>query len=196
MGEYGTRNSDGVEIKFGTCEMMYYLRFEDRNKVTPKDHSLDPATTKGLFYRIPFVDEDDLEIGDYYDKGFDRGLRLFKDLKTHCVDFTDDQTIDTPGNFQMKHESGLLLSVPCFHGLELPEIPDDENWGVHWNGKAHAFELAHLKHHNIKGVGRVRPVVRCRFCNKMWSYDWADVLPYIHDGILRARLEKYVDYAD
>ena len=33
MGEYARRKSDNESIKIGTCESMYYLRYEDRDKV-------------------------------------------------------------------------------------------------------------------------------------------------------------------
>jgi hypothetical protein len=33
MGEYATRKSDNEYIKIGTCESMYYLRFDDINQV-------------------------------------------------------------------------------------------------------------------------------------------------------------------
>ena len=39
MGEYAIRKSDGESIKIGTCEDMYYLRYEDRFKVTPEEGS-------------------------------------------------------------------------------------------------------------------------------------------------------------
>ena len=39
MGEYAIRKSDNDCIKIGTCEDMYYLRYEDQDKVTPDSGS-------------------------------------------------------------------------------------------------------------------------------------------------------------
>lgn len=33
MGEYAKRMRDGERVKIGTCENMYYLRFEERHQV-------------------------------------------------------------------------------------------------------------------------------------------------------------------
>ena len=52
MGEYAIRKSDRESIKIGTCEDMYYLRYEDQNKVTP-----DECSGFGYRWRIPFPDE-------------------------------------------------------------------------------------------------------------------------------------------
>jgi len=35
-------------------------------------------------------------------------------------------------------------------------------------------------------------VVRCRFCNHAWRFDWADVFPYVN-GEMRARLREYAE---
>ena len=40
MGEYAIRKSDNDCIKIGTCEDMYYLRYEDQDKVTPDSFQL------------------------------------------------------------------------------------------------------------------------------------------------------------
>ena len=60
MGEYAKH--DGHEVKIGTCEDMYYLRLEDCRKVQPIPNSLNPATCEGLRFRLPFPDEDNVQI--------------------------------------------------------------------------------------------------------------------------------------
>lgn len=60
MGEYAIRKSDGRSIKIGTCESMYYLRYEDRRKVTPEEGS-----GFGYYWPLPFPDEDSIEPGEY-----------------------------------------------------------------------------------------------------------------------------------
>ena len=41
MGEYAKYNNQ--EIKIGTCETMYYLRYEDRHKVKALKGNVDPV---------------------------------------------------------------------------------------------------------------------------------------------------------
>lgn len=63
MGEYATRKSDEAEVKIGTCEDMYYLRYEDRDKVRQLPNSLNAANELNLRWRLPFPDEDSTRIG-------------------------------------------------------------------------------------------------------------------------------------
>ena len=69
MGEYAIRKSDNESIKIGTCESMYYLRYEDRGKVTPEQGS-----GFGYYWPLPFPDEDCIRPGEY-DSCF-RGIEL------------------------------------------------------------------------------------------------------------------------
>lgn len=189
MGEYAKRKSDGVEIKIGTCEDMYYIRYEDRNKVIKLPNSLDAATEMDLRWRLPFPDEDNIAPGEYSD--YKRGLRLFKLYSDpqgrECVqDFT--YGLDNPGSIQLHHaDSGLLLNVPCYHGMKLPEV--GPGMTAFWNGKGHAFELSSIKN-TAEGV---LPIVCCRHCGEAWRLAWADVLPYVQDAEMRARLTKYAE---
>lgn len=190
MGEYAKRISDGTEVKIGTCESMYYLRYEDRDKVKPLAHSLDPRDSIGLFFRLPFPDEDDVHIGQYDPP--ERGLRLYREVKTPgnqpdgWEDFTDETAQQEPGNIQLRHESGLLLNVRCYHGCKLPAGGDDIK--PFWNGKGHSLELAWVK----ATESGVLPIVRCRWCGMMWRYEWSDVIDYIH-GEMRQRLAIHYD---
>jgi hypothetical protein len=184
MGEYASYN--GERIKIGTCETMYYLRYEDRDKVTRESGSLDPSKEHDLFWRLPWPDEDQDGPGGYEDCG--RGLML--------VGFEDETTMEDPGSLQMKHESGLLMSVKCFHQAELPEGSKDIK--PFWNGRhPNPFELIYVKN---TGQG-LKPIVRCTFCHKMWRYPWADVLPCLNirgdaAGLMKARLQEYADHHD
>jgi len=65
MGEYAYRKEDNAHIKIGTCESMYYIRYEDRNKVKKDEFSLDCSKETGLYWRLPFTDEDGIKPGDY-----------------------------------------------------------------------------------------------------------------------------------
>jgi len=187
MGEYAKYN--GKEIKIGTCERMYYLRWEDRGHVHPMPGSVDPSTTPGLFFRLPFPDEDNVSPGGYED--YSRGYRLGrKDAQDRYWDDwqPDDLADHNPGTIQLQHEaSGLLLNVPCYHGAKLPEV--GEGCMAFWNGKGHALELAHVKAMSDRTL---RPVYHCRFCESMWSCNWEDILPFCGlDKELLRRLERY-----
>ena len=67
MGEYAIRKRDGEEVKIGTCEDMYYIRYEDRFKVEPASNSLDCGKELNLFWRLPYPSEDHMNIGEYPD---------------------------------------------------------------------------------------------------------------------------------
>ena len=191
MVEYAKRKSDGQEVKIGTCESMYYLRYEDRDKVEALPHSLDPSKELNLFWRLPFPGEDHIRIGEYRD--YKRGERLFKMVKdargeSYCEDFTSPELVGTQnGIIQMRHEeSGLLLNVRCHHGEKLPEAGKDVT--PFWNGKGYSYELAHLKN----TPDGVLPIVHCRHCGNMWRFAWEDVIPYL-SGEMLERLKKYAE---
>jgi hypothetical protein len=178
MGECATYK--GEYIKIGTCENMYYLRYEDRLKV--ENPSFQVATEANLFWRLPFPDEDEIGIGHY--EQHNKGLRLWREIKTpgtqpdSHLNFEDSEL--EPGKLQMSHKCGYLMSVPCYHGFDLPD-------NCHWNGKGWFLELAFIKNTSDK---KLHPVVRCKHCQKMWRYEWDDILEYTH-GKMRTRLEKY-----
>ena len=216
MGEYAIRNSDRAEIKIGTCEDMYYLRFEDRHEITGKRGNVNPsrdAECDGLRFRLPFPDEDHLRPGDYCD--YNRGERLYKyepcsfckggtvdyykdgcphcqgtRKEPYCTDFADPDTLESPGTFQMYHkQSGLIFSVPCYHGMKLPDLGPNVKPG--WNGKGYAFELSSLRCvEEEPNRLKLYPVIRCRFCEQAWRYQWADVIDFIPED-LRQRLAVY-----
>lgn len=175
MGEYATRKSDGEEIKIGTCENMYYIRWEDKSKVTPNKNN-----SFGLRWRLPFPDEDHLQPGDY--KEYNRSYRLYDHSGN---DFDGGSEEREAGNIQLSHECGLLLNVPCHHGKELPDV--GEKVKVFWNGKSWFFELASIREDN----GKLYPVVCCKHCREQWRYSWDEILPFVQDQELNARLQIY-----
>lgn len=217
MGEYAKRNSDGQEIKIGTCEDMYYIRFEDRDKVSPLPNSIslsNPAHVDGCRFRLPFPDENGKQPGEY--ENYNRGLRLYKvlpcewckgsgksDFETNgkcrrChgsgtdghEDYAPVDTLDSVGNIQLHHkDSGLLINVPCYHGLKLPEVTAPMK--AFWNGKGHAFELSSLKAMLVDGGWfNVLPIIRCRFCGEAWRSEWKDIADYL-PADWRFLLERY-----
>lgn len=63
MGEYAIYQ--GREVKIGTCENLYHLRWEQAHLVTPAAHSLDPIAERAVVrFRFPWPDEDGQEPGE------------------------------------------------------------------------------------------------------------------------------------
>lgn len=193
MGENARRKSDGEVVKIGTCECMYYLRWEDRSKVEKVPNSLDPSACAGLFFRLPFPEEDDVQIGEY--ENYNRGYRLGRQESDgtsrgdYWQDWSPEEAGDMdPGLIQLRHDgSGLMFNVKCWHGVKLPDVQGDAV--PFWNGKGHHFELYMVKH---LGGGVLRPVYHCRWCQSMWSTEWDSVLPFCgFDDVMRQRLEAY-----
>ena len=186
MGEYARHN--GRQVKIGTCEDLYYVRIEDSHLLTPERNNVDAARDTGIRFRLPFPDEDNVQIGHYED--YNRGYRLYrsiKDKKGQIIgheDFNPDWLDEAaPGSIQLTHPSGLLLNVPCHHGRKLPDLP-----GAHWNGKSHSIELFQVKRVDD---GVVVPIVGCRHCGQKWRTSWDHVLPFVGDEELHARLSRH-----
>ena len=183
MGEYAQYN--GEKIKIGTCEQMYYIRFEDRDKVSHKPGNVDlsdPVDVGCLRFRVPFIDEDHILPGEYED--YNRGLRLYRGHE----DFRPAETPE-PGSMFFRHnEAGLQFSVPCYHGEKLPDLGPEIK--PRWNGKGYAYELASIRAVYDNGVLKTFPVVRCRFCSEQWRFTWDEVLPFVGDEEMRKRLDR------
>lgn len=191
MGEYAIRKSDRLQVKIGTCEDMYYLRYEDRDNVQYD------GSFEGERFRLPFPDEDNIRIGEYGD--YERGINLYKATSTKSTCFVDRvdnillsytpaRTGDEPGLIQLVHESGLLTNVKCYHGGRLPESTDEVKF--FWNGRTPVnFELRAVKPLD----GKMWAVFGCRWCRRMWRVEIPEILEYIPDEILRERISKYTE---
>ena len=174
MGEYAKLKSTSEEVKIGTCENMYYLRFEDRHKVI-YDYSF-----TGYRFRLPFPDED-IELTSYFDDIY----------KAHYQDHK--------GLIQLKHESGLMINAACYHGYKLPDNNDSKDLKAFFNGASMSnFELSQVKiqlNEETK-VKELIPIVRCKHCKMPFRANWASVLLHIRqntkeDKILYERLTEY-----
>ena len=191
MGEYARRKSDNAEIKIGTCEDMYYLRYEDRDKVI-----CDSGSGFGTRWRLPLPSEDHILPGNYEHPYFRGNGRIPIHLAKVVGDDGDDERIyfepnmdvaDHPGLTQLRNGSGLLVNIKCFHGLKLPEAGGDIT-SIHWNGKtSHWWDLVCLRE-TEEGL---HPVVQCRQCGHMYRETWPAVLDFIKDKELKRRLMTY-----
>jgi hypothetical protein len=201
MGEYAIRKSDKEYVKIGTCESMYYLRYEDREKVAAHPGNVDVnENPAGLRFRLPFPDEDHFRPGEY--TPYNRKLPLLHRETRASFESTalgDGKNLSN-GLIQLRHDCGYLLNVPCYHGTRLPD--GGKEIRAHWNGRAGYFmALMSLKciavayPNGHAGFGTryvVKPVIGCVFCEEAWRCDWVDVWDYLSDE-WRERLQVYKD---
>ena len=153
MGEYALYN--GEQVKIGTCEDLYYLRYEHRKQVTPLSGSIDPSSDAQYTcrFRFPWPDEDhtaapgrDNERHDYDRSCNIPGASMPEDVKHYSVQF--------------KASPGYLLSLPC------PESPSGPE--VARNGFVGAVHLCQLK---PLRDGRVVPIMKCGGCGAKWRLE-------------------------
>jgi hypothetical protein len=154
MGEYAKHN--GQEIKIGTCENMYYLRFDQRALVQAMPGNVDPMAEEvhELRFRFPWPDEDMLEPGAnaFHANGYHRAIAAHGMTVPAGVDHS---------NVQFRADAGYLLSLPC------PEGPE-AHAGVWRNGFSGAVQLVAQK---LLRDGRLVPVCRCGGCGAMWRME-------------------------
>jgi len=178
MGEYALYN--GKEIKIGTCETMYYLRWDQRHLVEPIKGNVNPALDSGLRFRLPWPDEDHIEPGQF--SPFERFLPLPNFFK-----YEDDIDIflENPGTFQTELPGGVLANIKCYHGLKLPEENNDIRF--FFNGKHSPISLRWIKDVN----GEPFPVVGCQ-CGREWITSWEVIFDVLNDGNVYIPM-KYIE---
>lgn len=157
MGEYATiidGPSAGDEVKIGTCENLYYLRFDQRDRVD-YDFGIG-AELESWRWRFPFPDEDDHEPGSFddYQRGFRLdGWRIPTDWEGHSsVAFTAT--------------AGYVLSIPCPEGVRNQDAGTARVDGitVHRNGFRGGPAIVQQRLHE----GQLCTIVMCRACGAKW----------------------------
>jgi hypothetical protein len=178
MGENATYN--GQQIKIGTCENMYYLRYSDIGKIQSLSGNVDvhdQKTVNQLRFRLPFPDEDHIAPGRY---------EPFRGATLHG--YSDKETAETPGIVQLNSKSGMLVNIACYHGEKLPENTKESQF--FWNGKGPAYELTFLKFIDGKCFG----VYSCVDCNQSFRAPLKELLPFMvgyKDQDLKKRLIEW-----
>ena len=166
MGEYALYNND--EIKIGTCETMYYLRYEDRHKVEALSGNVNPSQPEGLRFRCPIYSEDGIKPGQYQSHT-NEGVWLFN--KDEDFDLSDCSV----GRIAFRDEnSGLQVTLPCYHGLKTQEQECGEI-KLGFNGYTKPPYLKYLKVH----AGLVVPVIACKHCDSEWWTTWDAIWEFI-----------------
>ena len=188
MGEYAKYK--GESVKIGTCEMMYYLRYEDRYKVTKVSNNVDPTDSKGLFFRLPFPEEDGFGPGNYdnyqpyfeYDKGAYHINSMCRLNNSHPA--LSEGPIH-PGLVQTTvPQLGMLVNLTCYHGLQLNKDSEETRFG--WNGKRDPLALSYLKDTGTE----LRVCVNCIGCGQMWSFPYDVIEGAIINPIMKERIRK------
>lgn len=180
MGEYAKLMGTGESVKIGTCENMYYLRFDQRHQVWPERGSLNPGAAEELAvirFRFPWPDEDNVRPGEFSDP--------FRRLAVHV-----------PAPEGVEH--GIVQFVASREGynvcLPCPEGPDADSHGlkVHRNGFAGPAFLVQQAVRN----GRLVAIMEC-VCGRKYNLPTiADAEPVISDILDRAEREHRMENYD
>lgn len=183
MGEYAHYKSK--IIKIGTCEMMYYLRYEDRFKVKKHENSLDPHIEKNLFWRLPFSDEDEIELGNY--KQDERGISIIDDNKELAKKLCENpRNIGTI--YQGIEHTPIRIILNCYHGARLPIGSDEIKIQKMTYSLNQQLQLCYVKNDEIRGI---RPIIKCSLCENMWSFDITEVEKYFGEDEVFKRVKNY-----
>jgi hypothetical protein len=172
VGEYAIYR--GERIKIGTCEDMYYLRAEQRDRVTGWDG--DWLTVR---FRFPWPDEDHVEPGGAFED-HERGLTLPGLVPP--VELAAEHY-----RVQFLASVGYNVCLPC---PESGERVTDGTGGaltVHRNGFAGAVSLVQQRFWEGSLVG----VLRCRGCGLAWRLETAsDLTPVLEVVRAEAQLRE------
>ena len=163
MGEYAKYK--GEEIKIGTCEDMYYLRFDQRHDVEHVHGNVNPASDDAMSirFRFPWPDEDHIEPGGAFEN-YNRSVAVYVPMP----DGVDHSTV------QFVAQAGYLISLPCPEGT-----PDAR---IHRNGFSGAVKLVRQK---LLADGRLVPILMCGGCGAMWREEEPDKIRAIADAFLQ-----------
>lgn len=163
MGEYAKFN--GESVKIGTCEDMYYLRYDQRTLVEPESGNVDPVDdAEHLRFRFPWPDEDHIEPGSgkFHDNGYHRSIAVYG-FSAPDVEHS---------NVQFTAHAGYVTSLPCPESTLYQDgsngsrkLVGADNINVHRNGFSGAVHLVAQRW--IPGIGLV-PILRCGGCGSMW----------------------------
>jgi hypothetical protein len=162
MGEMAFFGTDRVKI--GTCENMYYLRFDQARMVRRSPCSLDPADPAiqaEIRFRFPWPDEDGTEPGAY-DGDYDRGVSLYgvqppAGVQHDSVQFTARQ--------------GYVMSLPCPEGQALPA-----GVTVHRNGFPGPVRIVQQGWRN----GHLAVICQCGGCGARYNLPtWEEAEPLV-----------------
>jgi len=167
MGEYV--KLDGESYKIGTCESLYYCRYDDlrewiaAGRATLSDGNEKPAEyLKGAYrFRFPFPDEDGAEAEriDAYGRDYERGVTI--EAPAELFEEMDHTTLcKWIGPAGIEHY-GVNVIIPCPLGPDFDQVQHSP-----------APTLYHLEIVQQRPYeGALWCVVRCAWCGAMWRLD-------------------------
>lgn len=184
MGEYARRKIDGQEVKIGTCNRIYYCRYDQKNEIDYHYNS------DNLIWRIPNPDEDGTLPGDYnYSLLRDDVIVPWKlKLDSSKLKQEDIAILKETGTIQLSDKRmGLLVSIRCPHGLPLKQDANAQfSWG--YNGHQNTLHLCGLKNTQRE----LTVVFSCASCGSIWSASFNELEPLIESLWMKLRLLRQV----
>lgn len=176
MGEYAKNIKTGEEVKLGTCEVMHYCTLGQRKETDYHWNynyrwywrlPLVPAMKKGNYswqwvfdYECKHAGDGNYEDWKYSSQTIINDEKFWKSVEKDCPDSIEENA----GFFQLHHDCGMLLNVPCYHGYKLPENTGDIK--VFWNGKTpYQMRLSHI----VTEGKDVKVEISCNACGRSWS---------------------------
>jgi hypothetical protein len=183
MGEYANVRGSGERVKIGTCENMYYLRWDQRSAVYGGDAGQlrDPEALAVIRFRFPWPDEDGSAPGDFEDYG--RGLRL--NGLTVPAEGVEHSTV------QFKADNGYLVSLPCPEGqLDNMAKLAEQPYTIHKNGYGGPSSLVQQA---LRG-GRLVGIARCNGCHALFRLE--DGFEVVAEETIRSMAEREIETAD
>ncbi len=159
MGEYARYK--GHDIKIGTCEDMYYLRYDQRHKVRATCGNVNPvADAAELRFRFPWPDEDHIEPGAFED--YHRSI---------CVPGFEAPDVEHT-SVQFVAQAGYNVCLPCPESSAYTALPNhgglqhESGLRVHRNGFSGSVHLVAQKYR--PSLDRLVPILKCGGCGSMW----------------------------
>lgn len=180
MGEFA-KNRRGETVKIGTCEKMYYIRHDQINEVE-YDFNFN------CYFRLPLESEKKYGAGEFPDCGDGNGILIY-----NADDLFTKEQVDTlkPGIQQITNGFGVLINLPCYHGLKLPEITGAK---VFWNGKLPCFELKYLFYKPDEK--KLEFAISCKCCGTLFTCDPEEAKKFTVLNKNRADLDNMIKYVE
>lgn len=193
MGEY-VKLKCGQEIKIGTCEDMYYARYEQAKKLLSTDDRkiyLKPDTNR---WRFPFPQEDNIQIGSFQDYDYGLPLCVPRDSVFCCKEH--DTVSFSTGNSPSMRGFNVNYSLPCPANREAVAKAITAGFRVgHLIDNQVVVEIVQQK--PVAG-GDLQTVLRCLWCRNKWRLgkDEAIALTEFLRGYSEDRKDYYNTVAD
>ncbi len=187
MGEYAIRKKDMQDVKIGTCESMYYCRYEQLKGIIYGEDTLN------CYWRISTPDEDGIEVGDFTSPspiGQSEFIPNMLRVNVSKLKADDIEDMMKCGTMQLcSEEMGLLVNVRCPHGLPLEKQfgkPSEKGLLVNYGYNCLRDTIYVCGVKNTESELRV--LLECRCCRSMWSFSFAEAEPLISSLWLKLRL--------